>query len=168
MRMFLSVKYGVIGLVLLCATLVLVPALDPDHTGSAQAIDGDTIVVAGQKHRLYGVDAVERDQACTTRAERAWPCGREAAEALGKILEGRQVNCKPRGERDAYGRDVSICYAGADNLSAWVAREGWAVADRNAPRMVNFSSEEGTARFLRKGIWSGSFDKPADWRQAQR
>lgn len=167
MRTIFLFKSGVIGLVLLCVALALVPALDPDHAGPAQVIDGDTIVINGEKHRLYGVDAVELDQTCTTREGRAWPCGREAAQALGKLLDGRQVNCEPRG-RDDYGRHVSICYAGKDNLSAWVAREGWAIADRDAPRLLNFTSEEGTARFLRKGIWSGSFDNPADWRQAHR
>ena len=167
MRMIFLFKYGVIGLVLLCAALALVPALDPDHSGSAQVIDGDTIVINGEKHRLQGVDAVELDQTCVTREGRAWPCGREAVQALGKFLDGRMVNCEPF-ERDDYGRQVSICYAGKDNLSAWIAREGWAVADPDAIRIYNYSSEAGTARFLRKGIWTGTFDKPADWRQAHQ
>lgn len=164
MRMFYPFKYGFIGLVLLCAGLALAPALHPDHSGPAQVIDGDTIIINGEKHRLYGVDAAEFGQNCVMRDGAAWPCGRDAARALVKFLEGRTVNCEPRG-RDDYRRHVSICYAGKDNLSAWAAREGWAVADHDAPRRVNFSSEEGAARFLRKGIWLGGFDDPADWRQ---
>lgn len=117
--------------------------------------------------RIYGVDAVELDQTCTTREGEEWPCGREAAEALRRFLEGRRVGCETR-ERDDDGRHVSICYAGKDNLSAWAAREGWAVADRDAPRLLNFSSEEGAARFLRKGIWSGAFERPEDWRRKQQ
>lgn len=159
MRMIVLFKYGIVALVLLCAALALVPGSNPDASGPAQVIDGGTIVIDGETHHLYGVDAVELDQTCLTREGRTWPCGHEAAEALRLFLEGRTVGCEVR-ERDGRGRHVSICYAGKDNLSAWVAREGWAVADRDAPRMLNFSSEEGTAQFLRNGIWSGTFETP--------
>lgn len=165
MRMIFLFKYDVIGLVLLCGALALVPALDPGHAGPALVIDGDTIVIDGEKHRLYGVDAVELDQTCVTREGRVWPCGREAAQALSDFLVGRRVNCEPVGRDDDGRRNSSICYAGKDNLSAWIAREGWAVADPSAIRVHNYSSEAGTARFLRNGIWSGTLEMPEDWRR---
>lgn len=157
-------KAAVIGLMFF-ALVAFWPALKTDHSGPARVLDADTIEVAGERHRLYGLDAVEFDQICRTRDGKGWPCGLEAVHALGKFIETRKVACAPRGQRDAYGRYVSICYAGSDNINAWVVREGWAVAEHDAPRMLNFTSEESTTRFLRKRIWSGSFERPADWRR---
>jgi len=123
--------------VLFFAFLAFWPAATPDQVGPARVIDGDTIVINGERHRLFGIDAVELGQTCITREGHAWPCGRDAAEALRRFLAGRTVGCDVR-ERDVHGRHVSICHAGTDNLSAWAVREGWAVADRNAPRLLRY------------------------------
>ena len=187
---------AVIGIVFF-ACLSFWPALDEEHSGPANVIDADTIEVGGEKHRLYGVDAVEIDQRCRRRDSATWPCGRKAAAALTKFLEGRKVSCEvwqgreavarrvsdrsggsiaaherpepKRGAgRNAHGRFVSVCYAGGDDISSWVAKNGWAVADRDANRLYNYTSDEGTARFLRRGIWDGTFDPPAEWRRRQQ
>lgn len=72
---------AVIGIVFF-ACLSFWPALDEEHSGPANVIDADTIEVGGEKHRLYGVDAVEIDQRCRRRDSATWPCGRKAAAAL--------------------------------------------------------------------------------------
>jgi len=166
--MFQLVKGSAVIGILLFAFVSFWPALDSEHKGAARVIDADTIEIGGNKHRLYGVDAVELDQTCRRRDGVEWPCGKEAATALAEFLEGRTVNCEiwQGNTRDAFGRLVSVCYADGENLSAWVAREGWAVADRQANRLDNYTSQEGMAKFLRKGIWDGTFDPPADWRRA--
>ena len=157
---------AVIG-ILFFAVVSFWPALDSEYKGPARVVDADTIEINGKRHRLYGVDAMEIDQICHRRDGAAWSCGKEAAAVLAKFLEDRTVNCDVwQGKtRDAYGRFISICYAGSDNLSAWVANEGWAIADRDANRLYNYTSQEGMAKFLRKGIWAGTFDPPAEWRQ---
>ena len=168
--MFQLVKgSAVIGMIFF-ALVSFWPALDSEHKGPVRVIDADTIEIDGKKHRLYGVDAMEIDQICHRRDGAAWSCGREAAAALAKFLEGRTVNCDvwQKKARDAYGRFISICYAGSDNLSAWAANEGWAIADRDANRLYNYTSQEGMAKFLRKGIWNGTFDPPAEWRRKQQ
>ncbi|WP_419739579.1 hypothetical protein [Ruegeria sp.] len=38
------------------------PALDDEHSGLANVINADTIEIAGNEYRLYGVDAMEIDQ----------------------------------------------------------------------------------------------------------
>jgi len=167
--MFQLVKgSAVIGMVFF-AVVSFWPALDSEYKGPARVIDADTIEIDGKRHRLYGVDAMEIDQICR-RDGAAWPCGREAAAALTKFLDGRTVNCDvwQKKTRDAYGRFISICYAGSDNLSVWVANEGWAIADRDANRLYNYTSQESMAKFLRKGIWAGTFDPPAEWRRKQQ
>lgn len=168
--MFQLVKgSAVVGMVFF-ALVSFWPALDSEHKGPARIIDADTIEIDGKRHRLYGVDAMEIDQICHRRDRTEWPCGREAAAALAEFLEGRTVNCDvwQKKARDAYGRFISICYAGSDNLSAWVANEGWAIVDLNANRLYNYTSQEGMAKFLGKGIWNGTFDPPAEWRRGQQ
>ena len=167
--MFQFVKgSAVIGMVFF-AVVSFWPALDSEHKGPAHVIDADTIEIAGNKYRLYGVDAIEIDQICHRRNGAEWSCGRDAAAALAEFLNGRTVNCDVwQGDtHNAHGHFISICYAGGDDLSAWVTNEGWAIADRDANRLNNYTSEEGMAKFLRKGIWDGTFDPPADWRRAR-
>jgi endonuclease YncB( thermonuclease family) len=166
--MFASTRITAVIGVLFFAILAFWPALDKEHKGPARVIDADTLEILGERHRLYGVDAVGKDQTCTRKDGTPWPCGQEAVAALTAFLEGRIVNCDVwRGDtRDAQGRFISVCYSGADDLATWVAREGWAVADPNANRLYNYTSDARMAKFLRKGIWTGSFDPPAVWREA--
>ncbi|MBM3553589.1 MAG: thermonuclease family protein [Alphaproteobacteria bacterium] len=129
------------------------PALKKDHSGLAKVIDAGAIEINGERHHLYGLHAVELGQTCRRRDGSAWPCGKEAAKALARFVDGRKVMCEPHG-RDDRGQYLSICYAERDGINAWVTGEGWAAADPDAPRMWNFASEESMARFLRRGVWS--------------
>ena len=133
---------AVIG-ILFFAVVSFWPAMKKDHSGPARVIDAVTLLVNGETHRLYGVTAPSQ--------------GGEAAAALAKFLESRKVTCQVwQGQtRDAEGRYVSVCYSASDDIAAWVARNGWAIADRDANRLYNYTSDEGMARFLGKGIWAG-------------
>ena len=92
------------------------------RTASAQTVvDGDTIKLTGITHRLYGIDAPEMKQDCPD----GWPAGRVAADYLARLVEGRPVECH-QVERDRYGRSVSICFAGGDDLSAAMVGAGMA------------------------------------------
>ena len=63
---------------------------------------------------------------------------------------------------------MSVCHAGGADIAGWVARNGWAIADRDANRLHNYASDEDMARFLRRGIWHGPFEPPAEWRRRQQ
>jgi endonuclease YncB( thermonuclease family) len=76
---------------LLFAALAGRPAF-ADVTGPATVIDGDTIVVAGERIRLEGIDAPELRQNCTAYGQQ-WACGRTSAEWLQEHLNGRNVEC---------------------------------------------------------------------------
>jgi endonuclease YncB( thermonuclease family) len=142
------------------------PALKKDHSGLANVIDAGAIELKGARHRLYGIHAVELAETCRRRDGSDWPCGKEAAAAPSSYLQGRMVACEPNG-RDMRNQFLSICYAGRDGVNAWVVREGWGAADRDAPRMLNFASEESMARFLGHGVWSGDVARRDRIRRAE-
>jgi hypothetical protein len=48
--------------------------------GVARVIDGDTLEVAGERLRLFGVDAPESKQLCTARSGKQYACGVHEAQ----------------------------------------------------------------------------------------
>jgi endonuclease YncB( thermonuclease family) len=48
------------------------------------------------------------------------------------------------------------------DLNAWVIRQGWAVASGDAG---HYRSEQHAAEAARRGIWSGTFLLPREWRR---
>jgi endonuclease YncB( thermonuclease family) len=76
----------------------------------------------------------------------------------------RVVTCDPR-DRDRYRRVVAACRTEAGDINAAIVRRGWAV---DWPRYSNgaYSPGQGAARSEKRGIWSGRFEMPWDWRRA--
>lgn len=132
--------------------------------GVASVIDGDTIEIHGQRIRLYGIDAPEASQPCDLDG-RPWRCGQASANALAEYIGRRTVACEPR-DRDRYGRLVAACSVGGANMSAWMVREGWAVAYRRYSQ--DFVADEATARAAERGIWRSTFVLPWEWRARRR
>lgn len=75
------------------------------------------------------------------------------------------IRCEPKG-RDRYKRIIAVCFKGATNLNAWMVAQGWAVAFRKYG--IDYIAQEDKARLARRGIWSGSFEMPWDWRARKR
>jgi endonuclease YncB( thermonuclease family) len=132
--------------------------------GVASVIDGDTIEIHGQRIRLYGIDAPEASQPCDLDGK-PWRCGQASANALAEYVGRRTVTCEPR-DRDRYGRLVAACSVGGANISAWMVREGWAVAYRRYSQ--DFVANEAAARAAKRGIWRSAFIVPWEWRAQRR
>jgi endonuclease YncB( thermonuclease family) len=153
---------------LLCggAAIVLAfggPAL-AEIAGSPRIVDGRTLEVAGQKVRLFGIDAPDLDQVCR-HGGRDYQCGKVARAALWDLVAGLDVSCTP--EAEAPGPDGSIaasCTAGDRNLNESMVAAGWALADRDATE--RYVAIEADARKARRGLWKGEFEPPWQWRQA--
>jgi endonuclease YncB( thermonuclease family) len=132
--------------------------------GVASVIDGDTIEIHGQRIRLYGIDAPEASQPCDLDGK-PWRCGQASANALVEHIGRRPVTCAPR-DRDRYGRLVAACSVGGASISAWMVREGWAVAYRRYSQ--DFVADEAAAHAAKRGIWRSSFIVPWEWRAQRR
>jgi len=144
---------------------MLVPALAhaQEISGPARVTDGDTLNLTGFVIRLHGIDAPEFRQTCT-RDGTAWTCGKEAADKLTALVEGKTVRCEQR-DIDDYGRSVATCKVGQTDLSAAMADAGLAVA---LPQFTTaYVSNEARARDQRLGIWGSEFQLPSDYRAAK-
>lgn len=129
--------------------------------------DGDTLILAGTRIELHGLDAPEIGQTCR-QAGGDWACGAAARRALIHRIAFHWVNCvaQPPGPD---GRQSSVCYLGAvggPELNAWLVAEGWALADPTTGG--RYAQAQAAARADRRGLWTSRFLAPWDWRQGQR
>ncbi|MEB2241637.1 thermonuclease family protein [Xanthomonas campestris] len=145
--------------------LTVSPVLAADLIGRATVTDGDTLTVAQQRIRLWGIDAPESAQQCTARNGQAWPCGRRATAALDAYVQDKTVRCQPK-DTDRYGRIVAECFVQGQSINAWMVRSGWAVAYRQYA--TAFVADEAIARQQASQLWSGSFQTPSEYRRAKR
>jgi len=149
----------VMGLALLFATL---PAQANDRVGPARVIDGNTVEVGGTRLKLAQMDAPALGQSCS-RFDARYNCGREAAEELGRIIEGHPLRCTPAGNDTARG-PLYRCWAGDLDVGRELVRRGWAIVANG----YLYSTDENRARETRRGLWAGDFQRPADWRRERK
>ena len=141
-----------------------VSSLAAELSGRARAVDGDTLEVAGQKVRLFGIDAPELDQMCDRGGQR-WACGDAAREALAAIVGRKRLACEVR-DIDRYGRSVATCMAGDEDIAALMVRQGMAIAYRRySGRYVN---AEAAARAEGIGLWTSTYIQPEQYRAESR
>ncbi len=131
--------------------------------GRASVIDGDTIEIHGLRIRLNGIDAPESRQLCLDAAGKEYRCGQKAALALADYIALHQPVTCIEVDRDRYKRSVAVCTAGGADLADWMVRQGHAL---DWPRYSDgaYVATEREARFNRRGMWSGSFARPWEWR----
>lgn len=142
--------------------LVAVPASAQIISGPVTVIDGDTLDMTGTRIRLIGIDAPEAKQACT-RAGAPWACGVEATASLTEIIQGQSVSCTAQGT-DTYDRMLATCQTRMTDLGREMVRRGMAVPLGNAG--PDYHDAAAVAQRLSYGLWSGTFQTPADWRAA--
>lgn len=124
--------------------------------GAGRAIDGDSLFVGRDEVRLQGIDAPEGKQTCT-RDGASWDCGNAARDELRRLI-GKDVVVCSAVERDKHGRVLGHCSAGGRDLNAGMVSAGLAVA------YGGYLREQGEAKSRRRGLWSGEFEQPRDWR----
>ncbi len=143
-----------------CLTLLSAPAQSAELTGRGRAVDGDTLVLGGEKIRLLGIDAPEHDQTCDRNGTN-WACGEWSGQQLARLLHGRSVTCQGN-DRDRFGRLLAICHAGGQVLNAAMVRDGAAFAYRRYSD--RFVADEDVARSEHRGLWAARVTTPEIYR----
>lgn len=173
-RRWIVVGCGTIGLIVVCtiaavtaaahfrgAPVALTPRPDVVRiAGTAQALDGATVTVAGQTLRLEDIDAPPASLVCR---QGAWQyrCGDEARRGLINAIGRGPVECI-RPHEDAKGRLTAQCTndTGLD-IAAIQVETGWAVNDTKVSS--RYVAEEMRARSKGNGLWRDDFAIPELW-----
>jgi endonuclease YncB( thermonuclease family) len=113
--------------------------------GTARAIDGARLSVAGQDVRLADIAVPEMGSACLVRGK-TFDCGRLAWAGLMDITAGAQVICRKAGAH------AHRCAADGYDLSYGQLHAGWAVALDGAPD--GYRSKMDEARQRKRGLWA--------------
>jgi len=137
----------------------------PVATGAATVVDASHLDVAGQRFKLYGIDAPDADEICQEAKGSEYPCGIEAREALVKLASAGSVSCLPRGP-NALNEMLAICTVGQTDIARALVEAGWAIADRT--RTLYYEDLELAARTAKRGLWRGPFVAPDAWRIGER
>jgi endonuclease YncB( thermonuclease family) len=110
-------------------------------TGTAHVIDGDTIAIGAARVRIHGIDAPETGQRC-------------------ELTEGQQISCDVQ-DVDTYGRLVSVCHAGGQDVGKVLVEDGlaWAFVRYSE----DYLAEEAAAQAAGRGIWRGGARPTTPW-----
>jgi endonuclease YncB( thermonuclease family) len=126
-------------------------------TGPAHVIDASTIEFEDGTRVALAVVAPALEQKALIDGS-LYPCGREAAEFLRKLIGDRPVSCLLVGEADRW-----IGYVGDTNITHAMVLHGWALAGHSS-----LHAAEIIARENKRGLWRGQFIDPDDWRAGKR
>ncbi|WP_442917776.1 thermonuclease family protein [Magnetovibrio sp. PR-2] len=133
-----------------------------DIRGKARIVDGDTLWIDKTKIRLHGIDTPEMKQLCTLPNGSPYSCGNTSSKVLASLVQNQSIVCEGL-SYDRYKRLIARCYAGAIELNHEMVRQGWALA------YVKYSNDyvaaEKEARKQLRGLWSGRFERPWEWRK---
>lgn len=140
---------GILGGVLMLASTVRNELL----AGQASAVDGDTLVIAGQTIDLFGVASPPFGELCDHAGEK-WRCGATARLELARWIGDATLICR---RHPSLSGAAASCNKGLSDVGRWLVRNGWAVADSCSSL---YAREEQRARLDRAGIWASRFEAP--------
>ena len=127
-----------------------------------RVVDGDTIVLNGEKIRFSGIDTPELKQTCMNGDEKVF-CGKSAKMLLIKKIGNQIPECISEG-KDVYKRTLAECFINGESLSVFLVRSGYAFAYRKYS--TKFIKDEEFAKANKLGMWAMTFQYPWDFRKA--
>jgi len=122
--------------------------------GVARVIDGDTIQIGQSRIRLAGIDAPEMAQ----------EQGSASAWHLRAIVAQNRVSCAPQGH-DRFSRTIATCSIDGGDIGREMVLAGQAIAYRRYS--TAYVADELVAKSAKRGIWSGAFVEPEEFRRAR-
>ena len=133
-------------------------------SGPARVITGSIVEIQGQQIRLQGIDAPDVLQGCRDSSGRFYKCGERSWVFLHRLIEGQTVRCTAP-VLDSFVRKSGRCSVRGADLARAIVSQGHAVATAGGDRYL---SAEAEARKNRRGLWSGSFVRPEEWRSRMK
>jgi endonuclease YncB( thermonuclease family) len=119
--------------------------------------DGTEVCLGG------GIDAPELDQKGLI-GESFYPCGKQAAEFLQKLIGDQAVTfLTTEGHVRVGNNPAGSCFVGETNLEIEMVRNGWALSHHSG-----MDAWEIIARENKRGLWRGKFIVPERWRLGER
>jgi endonuclease YncB( thermonuclease family) len=120
--------------------------------------DGTVVNING------GMDAPELGQQGLIGGS-LYPCGKEAAAFLEKLIGDRPVTCYSDSDDpiDAKNLARAEAFVRETNLEIEMVRNGWAMAHHSG-----MAAWEVIARDNKRGLWRGTFVFPEKWRKGER
>jgi endonuclease YncB( thermonuclease family) len=131
-------------------------------TGKVKVLNAHTLVFDdGTEVELNGgMDAPELDQKGLVGGA-FYPCGKEAAEFLRKMIGDQRVTCFAFGKKGDKVR--GDCFVEETHLEIEMVRNGWALAHHEG-----MEAWQAIAREKKRGLWRGEFVAPESWRKGER
>ena len=144
-------------------TLILgLLACNISFADNLKIVDGDTIVLNGEKICFSGIDTPELKQTCMNGDQKVF-CGKLAKMLLVKKIGNKTPECIREG-RDVYKRTLAECFINGESLSAFLVRSGYAFA--YLKYSDKFIKDEAFAKKNKLGMWSMKFEYPWDFRKS--
>ena len=156
MRKLLAIL--VLGYLLVGCTTIETKKVKSD---SIKIVDGDTIVLNGEKIRFSGIDTPELKQTCMP-VDQEVACGMSAKLLLVKKIGNKTPKCISEG-KDYFKRTLAECFVNGESLSRFLVRSGYAFAFRKYSK--KFVEDEEFAKENKLGLWSMTFQYPWDYRK---
>jgi endonuclease YncB( thermonuclease family) len=133
--------------------------------GKVKVLDAHTLLYEdGTEVDLRGgIDAPDLEQRGLIGGQ-FYPCGREAANFLRKLIGDEPVTCFAHRDHVA-GKKVRIAsaFVGESHLNIEMVRHGWAISHHSG-----MDAWEIIAREKNRGMWRGTFIVPERWRKGDR
>ena len=156
---------------------LLPPELDepPPFTliGHPRVVDGDSLNFGWAGHptihvRLWGIDAPELGQRCTTTGTppyggTEWPAGRIAKQTLINLIGDATVTCHQIDWDAKYQRPLSRCWARSNELNKQMVERGMAWA--YGRYTTHYAQQEEEAREGKRGVHGVSCTAPWQYRR---
>jgi len=143
-------------------TLILgLLACNISFADNLKIVDGDTIVLNGEKIRFSGIDTPELKQTCMNGDQKVF-CGKLAKMLLVKKIGNKTPECIREG-KDVYKRTLAECFINGESLSAFLVRSGYAFAYRKYSD--KFIKDEDFARENKLGMWTMKIKFPREFRK---
>ncbi len=142
------------------------PSDYPYLEGSAAVVTASVLRMEGLYIKLLGIDAPDPAQTCADRHGGPYRCGKRAITWLQNWLHNQPLRCHIVGKVE-HNHATGVCFTigGQYDVAAAVVGAGWALAYSQNTRIYEPYEEQAAEQ--RRGLWSGRFYKPWDWRRIQ-